>query len=158
MSCNADTGNGGTLTASAVVGSNGSPDVQAQSFFDNLEVVRIEFPEETGERIDCSHLGTQTYRSYIPADLTDPPQMTVTANFNTAHKTPFVGQELGTVTVTYPLRAGESSAATYAGTAYVGAITRPTLANGEIQQIILRIDFDGNTGPAFTRSVLTGSA
>ena len=146
-----DTGNGATLTASAVKQADGTTaDTAVQSFFDNLTVKRIEFPEESLERIECSHLGTTEHRSYIPSDLTDPPQVNVTANFETTEQTPFVGQVLGTLTVTFPQRAGETAPATYAGTAYVGAITRPTLANGEIQEIQLRLDFDGVTGPTFT--------
>jgi hypothetical protein len=152
----ADTGNGATLDISAAVLANGTTaDTAVQAFFDNLKVKRIEFPEEALERIECSDLSTTEYRSYIPSDLTDPPQLVVTANFDTMYSTPFVGQVLGTVTVTFPLRPGEATAANYAGTAYVGAITRPTLANGELQEITLRIDFDGVTGPTFTKAVAT---
>lgn len=156
MTICADTGNGGTIAASAPVEADGTtPDTDVAAFFTGLAVKRIEFPEEALERIECSHLGTTTHRSYIPSDLTDPPQVNLTANFETTHTPPFVGQQLGTFTVTFPLRPGESAAATYAGTAYVGAITRPTLANGELQEIQLRIDFDGVTGPAFTPATLT---
>lgn len=152
----ADTGNQATLTASAVKQADGTTaDTDVQAFFDNLKIVSIEFPEEGLERIDCSSLDNDIYRSYIPADLTDPPQLTVVANFDTRYKIPFQGQLLGTVTVTYPLRVGEATAATYAGTAYVGSVTRPRLANGELQQITLRIDFDGVTGPTFTKAVLS---
>jgi hypothetical protein len=147
----ADTGNGGTITASAPVLADGVTSATAvAAFFTGLAVKRIEFPEESLERIECSHLGTTIHRSYIASDLTDPPQVNLTANFETTHTVPFVGQVLGTFTVTFPTRPGETAPATYAGTAYVGAVTRPSLANGELQEIQLRIDFDGVTGPAFT--------
>lgn len=147
----ADTGNGATISASAVVQADGvTADPAVQEFFDDAKVKRIEFPEESLERIDCSDLSTETYRSYIPSDLTDPPQVNLTLNCETTHQPPFVGQVLGTFTITFPLRPGEDSPATYAGTAYVGAITRPSLANGELQEYQLRVDFDGVVGPTFT--------
>ena len=148
----ADTGNGGTFTVSAVVDANGDADTAVAAFFTNLKVKDITFPEEALERIECSDLSTSVYRQYIPSDLTDPPQVTLLANFNTFYEVPYVGQRLGTATVTFPLRPGEDTAATYAGTAYVGSVTRPRLANGTIQEITLRIDFDGATGPTYTPS------
>lgn len=152
----ADTGNQATLAVSAPKLADGSTtDTDVATFFSAAKVVRIEFPEEALERVECSHLGTDIYKSYIPADLVDPPQVNVTVNFETLHKVPFVGQVLGTVTITFPLRPGESTAANYAGTGYIGAITMPTLANGELQQVQLRIDFDGVTGPAYTKAVAT---
>lgn len=152
----ADTGNQATLGVSAPLLADGvTADTDVATFFSAGKVVRIEFPEEALERVECSHLGTDTYKSYIPADLVDPPQLNVTMNFETLHKVPFTGQVLGTVTVTFPLRPGEQTAANYAGTGYIGAITMPTLANGELQQVQLRIDFDGVTGPTYTKAVVT---
>lgn len=152
----ADTGNQATLAVSAPKLADGTTaDTDVATFFSAGKVVRIEFPEEALERVECSHLGTDIYKSYIPADLVDPPQVNVTVNFETLHKVPFTGQALGTVTITFPLRPGEQTAASYAGTGYIGAVTMPTLANGELQQIQLRIDFDGVTGPTFTKAVVT---
>jgi hypothetical protein len=151
----ADTGNLATLDVGGPLEADGvTPDTGVAEFFDDAKITRIEFPEEALERIECSSLSTTVYRSYIPSDLVDPPQVNVTINFETAHQIPFVGQVLGTVTVNFPLRPGEETAANYAGSAYVGAVTRPTLANGELQQIQIRIDFDGVTGPTFTKAVL----
>jgi hypothetical protein len=151
----ADTGNQATLVVVDPLDAAGDVDEAVEPFFDDGKVVRIEFPEEALERIECSSLETATYRSYIPSDLVDPPQVNVTMNFETLHAIPFVGQVLTTVTVNFPLRPGEATAANYSGSAYVGAVTRPTLANGELQQIQLRIDFDGVTGPTFTPATLT---
>jgi hypothetical protein len=152
----ADTGNGGSFGVSGPKQADGTTaDTAVATFFTNLKIKRIEFPEEALERIECSDLANDIYKSYIPADLVDPPQINLTANFRTDDAVPFKGQILGTATVTFPLRAGEATAATYAGTAYVGAITMPSLANGELQEIKLRIDFDGVTGPTFTKSIAT---
>lgn len=148
----ADTGNGGSVTATGVAAADGTADADVQTFFDEMKVRRIEFPEETLERIDASHLGTQTYREYIPADLTDPPQLNLTVLYDTFHKLPTPGMIMTNFLVTYPLRSGELTAATYGGSAYVGAITRAPLANGELMEVQLRIDFDGGTGPALTVS------
>lgn len=141
----ADTGN---LASVAFVGA----DAAAQDFLDALKIKRIEFPEESLERIECSHLGTTVHRSYIPSDLTDPPQMSIVANFDTFDVPPDVGMDLGTMTITFPQRPGETTPATLSGTVYLGAKTMPTIANGEIMEINLRIDFDGVTGPTFTAS------
>ena len=146
----ADTGNLATVVFTGVLDAAGSPDVAVQAFFDNLKIKRVEFPEESLERIECSHLGTTEHRSYIPSDLTDPPQLNLVANFDTFDELPYVGQNCGTITITFPQRPGETAPADMAGTVYLGARTLPTIANGEIQEINLRIDFDGVTEPNFT--------
>lgn len=141
----ADTGNGATLTQTGTV-------TEVVNFFSELKVRRIEFPEVSNERIDASYLGSTTYREYIPADLTDPPSLTVTCIFETSVSMPAAGDDMGTITVTYPLRTGEVTAATYAGTGNVGAVTMPSIANGEVMECTIRVDFDGGTGPTFTKA------
>lgn len=153
----ADTGNGATFTVSGPLQADGvTSDTDVATFFSGLKITRIEFPEEALERLECSNLSNSVYKSYIPADLVDPPQINITGNFETSHKPPFLGQVLGTATVKFPKRPGESAEATYAGSAYVGAITMPSLANGEIQEVQIRIDFDGITGPAYTKATVSG--
>jgi hypothetical protein len=134
----ADTGNGATVvfTTSAL----------------SLKIRRIEFPEERLERILASHLGTTVYNEYIPADLTEPPEMTFEFIWDTFDTIPTLGGVPETVTITWPLRAGETTPANRAGTAYVAAYKFPDLANGEIQVGRMVVAYDGGTGPTYTKS------
>lgn len=131
-----------------------SPPAGLSDFLTNMKVKMIEFSDETLGKIDASHLGTTDYRETIPEDLVDAPSVTLTVLFPTAYTPPALGVNLGTMTITFPTRVGETTPATYAGTCYLGSRSLPQLANNTLQEMKLRIDFDGMTGPAFTKSVL----
>lgn len=136
----ADTGNGATFVATGgLSGWTG-------------KVRRIEFSEVSVDRIDCSSLSTVTYRSTIANDLTDPPEITITYLHDTFDSLPVVGSSITTITVTFPLRTGETTAANWAGSGYVKSLQMPVLANGEIQEGRLVVAFDGVTGPTYTKS------
>lgn len=146
----ADTGNQASV---AFTLPSGSP-TSLSDFLTNMKIRSIEFSEETLGMIDCSDLSTTVYRKKINEDLTDPPTVTLTVLFPTAYTPPAVGVNLGTMTVTWPTRVGETTAANLAGTAYLESRGLPRLANNELQELTLKIAYDGQTGPAFTKSVL----
>jgi len=135
----ADTGNGATITFGSGI-------------TETFKIRSIDQPEETRGRIECSDISTTGYRKFIAEDLTDAPEITINWLWDTFHAVPTLGLALGTVTITYPLRTGESSAATRAGTAYVSAIKHPRLENNVLQEGMLKVQFDGGTGPTYTKS------
>lgn len=135
----ADTGNGAAIACSAGV----TRTIRARN------IVPGRFAQE---RIDCSELLTSGARKYLPSDLFDLPELEVEETFDTFDPMPAVGTSLGTVTITWPLRTGETTPATLAGTAYLSAYQPPRLANGEIQVATWSIQWNGATPPAFTPS------
>lgn len=134
-----DTGNGTTITF-------------ATGITATLKVRSIDPSEESIGRLDASHLGTTVYRDMIPDDLTDPPEVSLEYVFDTFDPNISVGADLGSTVITWPLRAGESTAANLTGTAFVSAVKKPRLENGVVQMGSVRIQFDGVTGPTWTKS------
>ena len=124
-----DTGNGATVTF-------------AQGITAALKVRRITPSADSRGRIDTSHLGTTGMRTFIPEDLGDAQTLTIEAIWDTFFATPTAGLNLGNVTVTYPLRTGETTAASFVGKAHVSSVQLPSLANNELQIIQLVIQFE----------------
>ena len=117
-----------------------------------LKARRIVQPQEQVEKVECSDLATVTYRKYIGADLVDTPELEVEYIWDTFNVPPALNLNLGLVTITYPLRTGETTPATRSGSGYVSGITHPTLANGELQVGTLKIQFDNVTALTYTKS------
>lgn len=111
----------------------------------------------THPTIAIPHLGSTGQVPYIPGDLSDTEEFTVThQNFGKSPK-PVQGA-VYTVTVTAPIATGSSSAESWAGTAictHVG--TPPFAANAnELQKVETRWKFDGGQGgSAFARTPAT---
>ena len=135
----ADTGNGATITF-------------AQGITETLKVRRINQPEQSLGTIECSDLSTTGEKKFISEDLTDPVELDIEFLWDTFQTPPVLGTNLGTVTVTYPTRTGELTPATRAGTGYVSGIKHPDLANNELQVGMLKVQFDGVTPVAYTKS------
>lgn len=135
----ADTGNGTTVACSAGI----TRTIRARS----ITPGRFQI-----DALDCSDLSTTGMRKTVASDLFDAPELEVEEIFDSFYAWPALGISLGTVTVTLPLRTGELTPATYAGTAYLMGITPPRFVNGELQVWTLTIKWDGATGPVFTKS------
>ena len=85
------------------------------------------------ESLEVSHLGTTVHKEFTPDDLSDPGEMTVEFQWDQSASTfPPINSAAETVTVTYPLKSGESTAATLSGSAFLTKSTSPDLVNGEI--------------------------
>lgn len=130
-----DTGNGATITL-GTTGAIGN-------------VRRIVPPKESLGSLDASHLGTTGFKEYIPDDLSDTAEAEFEIEFSTTIANPGLGT-VETITITWPLQAGQSVAAKIAGTAFISGWDYPELANGQIQYHMVKVRFDGYTGPAFT--------
>jgi hypothetical protein len=130
-----DTGQG----ASVVFGTSG----------ESFNITTIGLPEETREPISTVHLGS-TKMTVIAGDLADHSVMTLEGHFDAQAALPVTDTAAQTVTVSFPLISGGSSAATYAGSAMITKVGAPQLVTGELQAITLEVKFDEVTGPTFT--------
>lgn len=135
----ADTGNGATLTC-------------AEGITTPFKYRSFDPSEETIGKIECSDISTTGRKKYIPEDLAETLEMSIEWNWDTFDTPPALGMNLGLVTVTYPLRAGETTPATRAGSAYVSAVKHPKLANNELQLGMMKIQFDNVTALTYTKS------
>ena len=136
-----DTGQGATITATSGLTSwQGKPRT-------------IDFSEDAIDMLDCSHLGTTGFRSEVATDLRDGIEVSITYLFDTFDSLPAVGGSLGTFTVTFPLRTGETTAANVAGSAFVKSHQLPSLKLGELQEGKLTVKYDNVAVPmVFTKS------
>lgn len=112
----------------------------------------IEVSEEMLELLNVSGLETQVYNIRIASDLRDPSQVRVMFYEDTFDARPVIGSAISTLTITAPLRTGEVTAANLAGSAIVRGYKPPDYKLGEVQMGILTLDFDGVTGPTYTKS------
>ena len=114
--------------------------------------ISVEPPEFTRESIETSHLGTTSYKTFMADDLVDPGEMTCTIQHDPDEQPPFSGAA-ETITITYPLPSGMSTAATLAGTGFVTSY-KPgsSLENGTLMEAEMTIKFSGTM--TFTDSVV----
>ena len=106
---------------------------------------------ETLDALESSHLATTNYKTFVPSDLKDGGTITGTFFWDQSFSTfPSTGTA-ETVTVTFPLKSGESTAATFAATGFISDIKRPTVVNGDLMMGELTVQLDGvTTEPTFT--------
>lgn len=135
----ADTGNGASVTF-------------ASGITDTLKIRSIDPSEESIGKIECSDISTTGDKKYVKEDLGEPTELSLEWLWDTFDTPPTKGLDLGVVTVTYPLRAGETTPASRAGSAYVSAVKHPKLVNGELQMGMLKVQYDGVTPLAYTKS------
>ena len=133
-----DTGNGATITF-------GTSSYAAK-------VRSIEAWTESIDDLDVSTLDSTGFKRKITSDLKDAGNIKVNVLFDTFLAPPTIGGAPETITITLPLRTGETTAGNYAGTAFVKEYSYPQLANGTIQEASYVICWTGATGPAYTKS------
>jgi len=138
-----DTGNAATL-ALATTGAIGN-------------IRSIDGVEFDLAKVEDSHLGTTTFKGYIPGDLSEPGELNAEVEFDSQVAIPSRGT-VETATVTLPTRANESSPATLVGTGFLTKAGFPSLANDELQVVNVTFAFDGKTGPTYTVSTTTTTA
>jgi len=130
-----DTGHGATITLST----------SALAF----NWTGMDLGEESIPDVDRSHLATADYREYMPGDLKEPGLITIPFQWDSDAAQVAEGVP-ETITVTFPLASGGSTAATFAGTGYINKVTRPNLQTDTIQNGEITIKLDGLTGPVYT--------
>jgi len=144
MALTGDTGNGATLTLALF---NGTTALTA-----SLSVISITPGAMTVSPVDVSVLATTGYMESIPGDLASIAESTATYKWLTSAVTPTLPSAAGTCTLTFPLRSGETTAATMTGTGYLTSVQAPAMENGTLQVGTVGWQWDGETGPSFTVS------
>ena len=116
----------------------------------SVNISSISISGEEVPVIDATHMGTTGYREKIFGDLVEPPEVTVEIHFDPDNEPPVSGA-VETVTITFPLPAGQTTAANMAGTAKIvswdNAVPLEDIMTGTYT-----IKFDGFTGPTWTAS------
>ena len=112
----------------------------------------IEFGGQTIEALDASSLASTGFIEKLVSDLADAGTVTVQYHWDTADDILTIGTT-SSLTVTFPKRTGEATAANMAGTAIVTDVTPPALHRGEIQVGSVTFEWDGYTGPTYTKGV-----
>jgi hypothetical protein len=144
MPLTGDTGNGATLTLALF---NGTAAITA-----SLDVIDITPGDFTVPPVNVSTLGTTQFEEHIPGDLAAIGESSATYKFLTSANLPTLPSAAGTCAITFPLRAGESTAAVITGTGFLTRVQLPSFANNELQVGEVSWQWDGDIGPTFTRS------
>ena len=105
--------------------------------------------------VDTSHLGlaADAEMTSLPGDLLEAGGFTATFEWNPSFSTmPPITSAPETITITYPLRSGESSNATLAGTGYMIRVKNGDVARNTTDVMVgeYEIKWDGLTGPTYT--------
>ena len=132
-----DTGNGATIAFGTQGGS--------------YNVVDMTGHEEEVASLDDTHLGTTGFMTSIPDDLDSPGEFEISVHFDSSDGLPNT-KVVETITITYALKSGETTAGNIAGTGYITKRKFPDIKNGEIMVAKLTIKWDGKTGPALTQA------
>lgn len=138
MALNGDTGLGATFTMGT----------QAIT----LLITSITVGEEKIDMLDVSTLASTGFMEKVASDLKDAGEATVEFLWKTSTDKPAVGAAAETFTITWPQQAGDTAAATLAGTGVGTSLKYPDLKPGEIQKGSYTFTWDGDTGPTYTEA------
>jgi len=132
----ADTGNGATVTFTALDGTSSSTAIG--------NVRSVNLGEQSMPVIDTSHLGTTNYLTSIPGDLQDPGEISMEVIFDQDT----VGiPSLGTVEdiiITFPIvTTGNTTNATYTASGFFSSVSLPEVVNNELMMMTLTFKCDG---------------
>lgn len=129
----------------------------------NACVRSITLPNWTQEKIDITCIEDKGYAKYIPGDLTDPGECTVTMLWapsddvgdDAADATPgdiIVGAN-DTLTITFPTYATENGGGgggSLSGSGFISSLDLPDLSVNQLLEYSFTFCFDGFTGPVWT--------
>jgi hypothetical protein len=132
-----DTGHGGTITFATSSRA--------------LNWLTIDAGERSRPAIDITHLASTT-PTYMAGDLEEPGEITLTFQFDPAGTAGWYATSTAaeTVTITWPVAPGGTTAATYAGTGLVTRVKFPTLQTNQVQTGEMSVKWSGGTPPAWT--------
>lgn len=133
----ADTGNTTTVTFGTT------------SFAPTINSITV--GEMTREALDDSHLGTTGQMTKIASDLIDAGGFEMEIQWDQSAGTfPPITTAAETITINFPLKSGEATRATLAGTGFITSVSGPNIANGEIMVATIGVTWDGKTEAAYT--------
>jgi hypothetical protein len=107
------------------------------------EITDIDLPALVAEEIDTSHLGTTTSRTKMAGALTNVEDCALTITSDPASM-PSVGDANETITITFPLLSGETTAATLAFSGFIKNYTPGTLSSNAKMEGSVTISISGD--------------
>lgn len=133
----ADTGNSTTLTLGT---SSWAPVIRSFTIGDM-----------TREALNDSNLATTGQMTFIPSDLVDAGSFDMEVEFDpSAAAFPPITSAAETITITFPLAAGDSTRGTLAGTGFLTRVGGPNIENGNIMVQTVTWKWDGKTEATYT--------
>ncbi len=114
------------------------------------EITDVNGSDMTREDIDISHLGTTGYKEYMPSTLIEGGTVDFEFAFDPDQQPPISGAS-ETITITFPIPAGGSTAATLAFSGYLNSWSWGAPLE-EKMTASATIKVDGVTDPAWTAS------
>lgn len=117
----------------------------------SLTLKEIDLGEEARPAIEDTGLAS-TKKTRVPGDLADPGMIKLKYYFDqsASNARPSTTSTPETLTVTFPLKSGETNGATFAGTGMITRVGRPKLIVGTLMEGELDFQLDGRTGPTHT--------
>lgn len=106
---------------------------------------------QTVTALDDTALDSTDYKEFVPDDLAEIDPITVEHYTNLSATPPVVGA-VCTVTITFPKQPSQNTAATLTGTAIITRFNQPELSVGNRLMSTIEFQFDGKTGPTFTKA------
>ena len=112
----------------------------------------ITMPEMSIEDIESSCLTTTNFKTYLPADLSEPGEIQIEYLFDPTSDTLLARGADEIVTITWPIHtAGNTTNATFVADGYIKSIKLPDFGIDELQVATLTFKLNGaDTEPAFT--------
>lgn len=101
--------------------------------------------------IETTHLGTTNQKTYMVGDLYEPGQFDAIFQWDQSFSTfPPINAAAETITISYPLKSGESVNATLAGSGFLIASEGPAARVGEKMMGRVTVKWDGVTEVSYT--------
>lgn len=117
----------------------------------SLTLKEMDLGEEKRDPLDDTGLASAKV-THVAGDLPDPGEMKIKYYFDqsASNARPVTSTVAETVTVTFPLKSGETTPANLAGTGMITRVGRPKLVIGTLMEGEATIRWDGRTGPTHT--------
>ncbi len=116
----------------------------------SAQVMSLNGSDIAREDVDITHLGSTAYMEFQPAELADGGTIDMEIHFDPDEQPPILGSA-ETITITFPLPAGQGTAATFVFTGYVNSWSWEVPLE-EVMTAEITIKVDGLTDPAWTVS------
>lgn len=116
------------------------------------QITRIGGTTMSREAVETTHLGTTVQRTFSPADIYDAGECEIEIIWDqNAGTFPMIGAAAETLTITYAIKAGGSTAGTLAGTGFITSVTGPDAVAGtaDIHTATLTWKWDGLTDATY---------
>jgi len=120
----------------------------------SLAITEITIGARTLDMLDVSALASTDFQELIGSDLKKQGKVKLKFVFVASATMPVVGGAAETITISYPLFTGHSTSSTLAGTAQFTDLKLPDGKLGEVMFGECEFQYNGDTGPTYTKALL----